>query len=99
MDCTSQGVAQLKCLPAVLQNLLAAAFFFVGFLALVFIIVSGIRFILSGGDPKQVEEARKTLTYAILGLLLVLLSAFIINLIAFVTGASCITVFGFESCR
>lgn len=99
-DCvTKEGVATLKCLPAVFQNVITAAVAFAGLIALIFIILSGIKLIVSGDDPKQVEGARHTLTYAIAGLLLVLLSFFIINIIAYITGASCITVFGFNSCK
>lgn len=92
------GQVTLDCISVVFQNLVSAAFVFVSLVALVFVIVAGIKFTLSGGDPKQVEGARKTLTYAIIGLLLVLLSVFLLNLIAFVTGAQCIKFFGFSSC-
>lgn len=97
--CVVNGVATLNCLPAVFQNVINAAVAFAGLIALIFIILSGIKLITSGDDPKQVESARHTLTYAIAGLLLVLFSFFIINIIAYVTGAECIKIFGFNSCR
>lgn len=88
-------VATLKCLPAVFQNIIVAALSFAGIIALFFLIYSGIKFINSGGDAKQVEGARQTATYAIIGLIVVLMSFFIVNLIAHVTGAKCILNFGF----
>lgn len=93
-----QGVATLDCIPAVVQNVIFAAFIFAGIIALILIIYSGIKFILSGGDAKQVEGARKTLTYAIIGFILILLSFAILNLISTVTGVSCIQLFGFTNC-
>lgn len=95
---TGDKVATLKCLPAVFQNVVFAALLFAGVVAVFLIIYSGIKFITSGGDPKQVEGARHTMTYAIIGLVVILLSFFIINLIANITGATCILNFGFGTC-
>lgn len=92
-------VATLTCLPAVFKNLVTAVLVFAGIVALFLIIFSGIKFITSGGDPKQVEGAKNTLTYAIIGLVVILLSFFIINLIAAITGVTCIQFFGFGNCQ
>lgn len=98
-NCVQGGVATLDCLPAVLQNVIFAAFIFAGIIAVILIIFSGIKFITSGGDPKQVEGARKTMTYAIIGFVLILLSFAILNLISHITGISCILKFGFNNCQ
>lgn len=99
-DCvTAEGVATLTCLPAVFKNLVTAVLVFAGIVALFLIIFSGIKFLTSGGDPKQVEGARKTLTYAIIGLVVILSSFAIINIIAGVTGVDCIKQFGFGNCK
>lgn len=95
----SSGVATLACIPAVFQNIISAALVFAGVVALFFIILSGIKMITSGGDQKQLEGARKTLTWAIVGLVIIFLSFFIINVIAGITGVSCITSFGFDNCK
>lgn len=92
-------VATLKCIPVVFQNIVSAALLFAGIVAVILIIISGIKFLTSGGDPKQVEGARHTLTYAIIGLIVILFSFAIINLIADITGVQCIKFFGFDSCR
>ena len=97
--CVQNGAATLQCIPAVFKNVVSWAFILAGIAAVFFIIFSGIKFITSGGDPKQVEEARKTMTYAIIGLLVILLSFAIINIIAGITGVSCITAFGFDNCK
>jgi len=96
---TADGVPTLKCLPAVFQNIVTAALILAGIVAVILIVLSGIKLITSGGDPKQVEGARKTMTYAIIGLVLILLSFFIIKLIGFMTGVDCINQFGFNSCQ
>lgn len=92
-------VATLDCIGPLFQNILNAALSLAGVVALFFVIFSGYKFMTSGGDPKQLEGARQTLTYAVIGLLVILFSFFIINVIAGVTGAECIKLFGFTSCQ
>lgn len=80
-------VATLQGLDVVFQNVIQVA---IGFAAIVFFIlfmVGGINFITAGGEPGKVEGAKKMLTYAIAGLLLVILSYLILVLIANFTGA------------
>lgn len=79
-------VATLKCLEVIFQNLVAAAFFFVGIVAIFMLIFGGFKFMFSGGDPKEVEGARHVITWAIIGLVVVLLAFFIINILGYITG-------------
>lgn len=99
--CVTPGddqVATLQCLPIIFHNVITAAIVFAGAVAVFLIILSGIKFVTSGGDPKQVEGAKHTMTYAIIGLVIVLLSFFIISVIGGMTGATCIKNFGFDTC-
>src|SRR6266480_7489789 len=84
------GVASLNCIPFVFNNIVKAALMFVGSVAVILLVYAGIRFVMSGGDPKQVQQARQIITYAIIGLVLVLCSFAIIFLISYLTGAKCI---------
>ncbi|PIY94312.1 MAG: hypothetical protein CO135_00315 [Candidatus Levybacteria bacterium CG_4_9_14_3_um_filter_35_16] len=99
--CLAEGtdVATLQCIPIVLKNVVNAALIFSGSIALILVILSGIKFITSKGDQKQVDTAKRTLTYAILGLIIILLSFFIIQFVSFVTGVQCINAFGFDNCK
>ena len=53
-------------------------------LAIVFIFVGGISFILSGGQEEKVKQAVSTIRYAIIGLVVVILSVTLVNLITFI---------------
>ncbi|MCL5113943.1 MAG: pilin [Patescibacteria group bacterium] len=103
MDWTSclspEGVATLSCIPIVFQNVVKWIFIFSAIAAVFFIIFAGLKFIRSGGQPKLVEDARNTLTYAIIGLIIVLLSFFIVNVISDITNVPCIKQFGFGNCK
>lgn len=83
-------VAKLNCLEVIFQNAVAAAFFFVGIVALFMLVFGGFKFMFSGGDPKEVEAARHVITWAIIGLVVVLLAFFLINIIGYITGTESI---------
>jgi hypothetical protein len=88
----SQGnqVATLGCIFPIIANVIYWAIGMAGTVALFMIIFAGYQLLFSGGDAKAVDGARKTLTFAILGLVLVFLSFFILNIIATVTGVGCL---------
>ena len=100
-DCVDSetGIASLACLPIVFSNIVNAALMFVGTVAVFLFVWAGLTFVRSGGDPKQVQHARQIITYAIIGLVLVLSSFAIIYLISYLTGANCIETMGFSSCQ
>lgn len=52
----------------------------------IMLLVGGFQFVTSGGDPKAVAQARTTLTYAIIGIILVVAVWLILTLIEAVTG-------------
>ena len=81
-----RDVATLSCIPIIIQNIVQAALAFSGLVALVIIIYSGITYITSHGDPQKVESAKKTMTWAIVGLVIIFLSFFLVNLISKLTG-------------
>lgn len=81
-----EPVATLSCLGFYAQKIINWVFPLVGLVFLAMFIFGGIKFILSGGDPKQAEGARNTLTWAVAGLILVLLSFAILRLISLITG-------------
>jgi hypothetical protein len=102
--CTFSGgegigqVATIGCVPYIFESLIYWALVFAGIVALIFIILGGIKLITSSGDSKQVDGARKTITWAIIGLTLVLMSFAIVRFVSAITGVRCITEFGFNIC-
>jgi hypothetical protein len=83
-------VTTLDCVFRLVPTLISWALEFAGTVALILIIISGITLITSGGDAKKVEQAKKTLTYAIAGLVLIFLSFFILIFISRTTGVACL---------
>lgn len=63
------------------NSLLRIALGIAGGVAFLLIVYGGFRLAFSQGDPKAVQEAREVITSAIVGLLLVIFSTFILRLI------------------
>lgn len=94
----NNSVPTISCLPILIGLLIKVAYLFAGVTAVFFIIYAGFKYITSGGDAKQAQGAQQTLTYTIIGLVVIILSFLIIQLIATITGVSCILQVGFTQC-
>lgn len=68
---------------ATLGSLITLAFVAAIVVALVFLIWGGIKWIMSGGDKTALEEARNHVVAAIVGLVIVFLVFFVLNLLVF----------------
>jgi hypothetical protein len=61
-------------------------FYLAIFLAIIFLLFSGIQMITSGGDAIKLAAARRRLIYAIVGLVIVLLAFWIVSIVFQVVG-------------
>ncbi len=82
--------ASIGCVFSLLPNLISALFSFIGVVTLFMILVGAFRYITAGGDEKQLEEARKVLIYAAIGLGVVVFSFFIMNVLFKLLGITCL---------
>ncbi len=55
--------------------------FLIGVLSVIMLIFGGLRYIISGGNAKSVESAKNTILYAIIGLVIAILSYAIVNFV------------------
>ena len=53
----------------------------VGLISVIMLVYGGLRYILSGGDSKKVTNAKNTILYAIIGLIISLLAFAIVNFV------------------
>ncbi|MBU0572655.1 pilin [Patescibacteria group bacterium] len=83
---TVDDVATLQGFEGVFENIVTIVLGFGGIILFIMLIMGGFRFITAGGDPKAIEGAKKTLTYAIGGIVLVALSFLILRFISTFTG-------------
>lgn len=82
--CTQDG-KEVSCPERTLNKLVAQIInifsLVVGIVAVIMLIYSGFRYVTSGGDTSKIEEAKKTLIYAIVGLIIVALAQVIVKFI------------------
>lgn len=57
-------------------------------LVLIFVIWGGVKWMLSQGDKKKLEEARSTIIWALVGMFVIVLSFLIINVIGYFFGVN-----------
>jgi len=79
-------VATIQGFECIIIQILNLAVRLAGIAVFIMLLIGGFKYLTSGGDPKAAESARKTITYAILGLALILISWFILRFIEEFTG-------------
>lgn len=67
-----------------IKSIINILLFLIGAIAVIMIIIGGIRYVVSGGDQGAITGAKNTILYAIIGLVVAILAYAIIN---FVIGA------------
>lgn len=55
--------------------------YIVGIVAVIMLIIGGIKYVVSGGDSKKVTDAKNTVLYAIIGLVIAFLAFAIVNFV------------------
>lgn len=90
-DTTGQNPATIGDLEVLFQQVISITLALGGIVLFIMLVVGGFKYLTSGGDPKGVESAQKTLTSAILGLVLLLSAFLILKLIGNFTGVDLTT--------
>lgn len=64
--------------------------FIIGAIAVIMIVIGGLRYVLSGGDSSQVTAAKNTILYAIVGIIVAILAYAAVNFVigSFTPGGS-----------
>lgn len=73
------GNANKNALNDDLQTVVNVLLFALGAIAVIMIVIGGIRYALSGGDQTQITAAKNTILYSIVGLVVALLAYAIVN--------------------
>lgn len=85
--------AKISDLQDVFGKVFSAIIALAGIALFIMLLTGGVKYITSGGEPKALEGAKNTITYAIGGLLLILVSYLILVVIGKITGATNVTQF------
>ena len=55
--------------------------FIVGAIAVIMIVIGGLRYVISGGDASQVQAAKNTILYALVGIIIAILAYAAVNFV------------------
>lgn len=80
-NCVVDGVPTLKCLDILFGNILFISSAFVVLVLFIMFLIGGFNYLTSFGNPEKIKKAQGTLKYAVIGLILFVVSFLIINLI------------------
>ncbi len=83
-------VATIQGFQCLIGNVLSVAITGLGLIGFVMFIVGAFYYMLSGGNAKDTDKAKQTITYAIIGLVVALSAFIILNLISQFTGVTSI---------
>jgi len=79
---------ELSCLPTYFGNVLQAIIPLIGVISFTMILVGGFKILTSSGDPKGMAAGKQTITLAIVGIILSIISWLILVLIKNITGVN-----------
>ncbi len=63
------------------QTIVNIMLFLVGAIAVIMLILGGIRYVVSGGDQNQVTGAKNTILYAVIGIVVAILAYAVVNFV------------------
>ncbi len=95
--CVEGDVATIQGFQCLIANIFSVAITVIGLGGFVMMIVGSFYYLTSGGNTKGTDTAKKTLTSAVLGLVVALSAFIILNLIASFTGVSIIKQFRIQT--
>ncbi len=73
------GAADQDSIRGVIVNVLMLVLDFMALAAVVFVVIAGIRLIVSGGNDEAKDKAKKIILYVIIGLLIILFARVIVG--------------------
>lgn len=80
--------AELVGVDGIFTQISNTILYVVGIISVVMLVWGGLRYIISGGDSKKVTDAKNTILYAIIGLIISILAFAIVNFVLNAMGVS-----------
>lgn len=82
VDLFAVGPAGAYTFTGLALRIINMALWVVGILSVLFVIIGGFRYVTAAGNEERAEGAKKTITHAIIGIVIVILSFVIIRVIS-----------------
>jgi len=82
------GVATIKGFEWIFTNVVVSVLGLAGIALFIMLLIGGFKYLTSAGNPENAASAQKTITYAIIGIVLIALAYLILVIIQTITGAN-----------
>lgn len=82
------GGAADKSVNNIIKTVIQVLSVIVGFIAVIMVIVGGLKMITANGDSGAIASARSTITYALIGLVVVALAQILVHFVVFKTAST-----------
>ncbi len=81
---TIQGLqtgTDIPAIKALIIHIIEIVLDFILLIAVIYVIIAGIRLIVSGGDEAQKDKAKQTIIYVVIGIIVILFARVIVSLV------------------
>lgn len=82
IDQLNSGDGDVGSIKALIVKIIIIVLDFVTLIAVIYVIIAGIRLIVSGGDEGEKDKAKKTIIYVIVGIIVILFARVIVSFAA-----------------
>ncbi len=89
--CVQDGAATISCIEPLFANIIYAVVSISAVILFIMLVIGGFKFMIASGDPKNLDTAKKTITYALLGLFVIVCSYLILRTLEAFTGVTLTT--------
>lgn len=79
-------VAQFGNLSKLLNQVLPTVMVVASLVCLAILLTGSFTYVTSSGEPEKIKKARNTITYSIMGLILIFLSYLMVQVVSYITG-------------
>jgi hypothetical protein len=80
-ECVKSDGKKVNCFKEGVRNVINVLLYIIGAVAVIMIVIGGLRYTISNGDSSQITGAKNTILYAVVGLVVAILAYAIVNFI------------------
>lgn len=80
-SCMSTGLPTTQASSYELKLILSIIFAILGAISVLFVVIGGFRYTISGGDPQDMQKAKGTIMYAVIGLVVAIIAEAIVTFV------------------
>lgn len=81
VDPNEFNIPKVEAGPSQVQNIFSLVFAFAGAISVLMVVIGGLNYVISAGDPQKTARAKDTILYALIGLAVSILAFVIVRFV------------------